>query len=508
MTFVAMALGGVSVLGWAPWAWWPIALLGYAGLFHLISRERAPFRAMVIGLAFGLGLHAAGHGWVFGALHDKAGLAWTPAALGSACFVVYLALFTALPCGLFAVLQSRQPPRTMPDGPVEALLLAVSFASLISAGEYARSLFFNGFTSLSLGYALVDTWLAGAASVAGVFLVSWLGLGCAAVLVLAMQGGMTFRFVGAGLVVAVSAASVYLSSVSWVQPLGPALSYRLLQVNVPQQRKFDAAHTHELVLRTAELIERQAADLIVTPETAFPQFLTQLPQGVLARLRAFSLKTQSHLMLGIPTTAANSDGHNSVLLLAPAGPDKKGSISQYHKVRLMPFGEYSPWGFGWFTRYLAIPLKDLSAGLASQPPFQVGPQLAGILICDEDGLGDDARRWVRGEGGASMLINPSNLAWFEGSLAIEQRLQIARMRALEVGRPILRVANTGVTAHIDRQGNVVEKLAAETEGELSGKIQGFSGLTPYATSGSAAFLSTLALSLLVNAIFLLKSRRY
>jgi apolipoprotein N-acyltransferase len=248
------------------------------------------------------------------------------------------------------------------------------------------------------------------------------------------------------------------------------VSYRLLQINEPQHRKFDAAHAQEQVQRTAELIERKRADLIVTPETAFPQFLNQLPQGVLARLRAFSLRTQSHLMLGIPTTAANSDGHNSVLHLAPPGPDKEDSISQYHKMRLMPFGEYSPWGFGWFTRHLAIPLKDLSAGAQGQSPFRVGPQQAGILICDEDGLGDDARRWVGGEGAATILINPSNLA--------------------------------------DRQGTVVNRLPADTEGELSGEIQGSSGLTPYAKNGSVPFLSTLALSLLVSAFYLSNRQRY
>jgi apolipoprotein N-acyltransferase len=361
---------------------------------------------------------------------------------------------------------------------------------------------------LSLGYALVDTWLAAIGPVGGVFLVSWFASCCAALLVLALQGDAVCRFLAACLVVVIFVASGYLSGLSWVEPSGSAVSYRLLQINEPQHRKFDAPHAQEQVQRTAELIERKRADLIVTPETAFPQFLNQLPQGVLARLRAFSLRTQSHLMLGIPTTAANSDGHNSVLHLAPPGPDKEDSISQYHKIRLMPFGEYSPWGFGWFTRHLAIPLKDLSAGAQGQSPFRVGPQQAGILICDEDGLGDDARRWVGGEGAATILINPSNLAWFEGSLAIEQRLQMARMRAIEVGRPILRVANTGVTAHIDRQGTVVNRLPADTEGELIGEIQGSSGLTPYAKNGSVPFLSTLALSLLVSAFYLSNRQRY
>jgi apolipoprotein N-acyltransferase len=512
--FVAVILGGASVLGWAPWAWWPVALLSYAGLFYLLTRERGAVRATVIGLAFGVGLHAAGHGWVFEALHTKAGLGWMQAALSAATFVVYLALFTALPCGLFSLLRSKQRPganqdsavRPQPYRPMEALLLAVSFASLISAGEYARSLFFNGFTSLSLGYALVDTWLAGLGPMAGVYLVSWSGFCCAALIVFAVQGDLRWRVAVAGLVFAISATSGYLSGAHWLQPVGSAMSYRLLQVNVPQHRKFDPAHAQEHVQRLIELIERRAAELIVTPETAFPQIFTQLPDGVLARLRAFGQGHQSHLLLGIATTAANSEGHNSVLHLAPAaagtGPEGDIPISQYHKVRLMPFGEYSPWGFAWFTRDLAVPLKDLSAGPANQVPFRVGPQRFGILICDEDLLGEEARRWVRDNGGASILINPSNLAWFEGSLAIEQRLQIVRMRAMEVGRPILRVANTGVTAHIDQLGRVVDRLAAERQDELTGTVQGYAGLTPYARGGDAAFLCLIFLCILSHITYI------
>lgn len=284
MAFVAMAFGGVSVLGWAPWAWWPIALLGYAVLFHLLSRERAPLRAMVIGLAFGVGLHTAGHGWVFGALHDKAGLGWTSAALASACFVIYLALFTALPCGLFALLRTRQRPPAKKHEPVEVLLLAVSFASLVGAGEYARSLFFNGFTSLSVGYSLVDTWLAGIGAVGGVFLLSWFGLCCAALLLLALQGEPGGRLLAASGVVAILGLGGYLSGLSWVEPFGPALSFRLLQINDPQHRKFDAAHAQAQVLRTTELIERKAAELIVTPE---PRSRNFSPICGRAFLRAF-----------------------------------------------------------------------------------------------------------------------------------------------------------------------------------------------------------------------------
>ncbi|MDO8892968.1 MAG: apolipoprotein N-acyltransferase [Sulfurimicrobium sp.] len=142
--------------------------------------------------------------------------------------------------------------------------------------------------------------------------------------------------------------------------------------------------------------------------------------------------------------------------------------------------EYSPTGFSWFTGSLNIPLKDMSPGGRNQAPFALGIQRVGTLICHEDLTGQEVRRWLPS---ATLLLNPSNLAWFEGSLAIGQRLQIVRMRALESGRPILRVTNTGVTAQIDAQGRVLGRLPVSVEGVLSGTVQPQQGVTPYGRWG-------------------------
>jgi apolipoprotein N-acyltransferase len=479
----AAVCGGVSVMGWAPLGLWPLALLGYAALL-LLLRRRGPAAALALGLAFGLGLHLVGHGWVFSALHDKAGLGVVAAASSTLFFACYLALFTAVPCALFVAIRRGVGPRgtSLPD--------AALFASLIAAGEYARGVFFNGFTSLSVGYALVDTWFAGLAPVGGVALASWAGLLCAAWVAPALLSGGLPRRDAAG-AAAVVAASFAVSQVPWTQPLGSPLSFRLLQVNVPQREKFDPDREVRHVRHLVRAIEAGPAGLIVTPETAFPQFLDKLPPGVLDTLQSFSRRSGSHLLLGIATTASSADGHNSMVHLAP---EAGSAIAQYHKVRLMPFGEYSPWGFGWFTRSLAIPWKDLSPGSTGQPPFAVRGQRVGTLICHEDLVGGEARRWLRSASDVSVLVNPSNLAWFERSLAIEQRLQVVQMRAREVARPVLRVANTGVTAHIDERGRVIDRLPAEREGVLAGRVQGRLGLTPYARVGDLVFLLALAAS--------------
>lgn len=495
-TFVALAvlLGAFSVLGWAPFGWWPFPLMGYAGLFWLVLNSRTAWRAWLLGFAFGVGLHLVGSGWVFGALHGKAGMGVAPAVLSTLVFVAYLAIFTAVPCLFGRIFFRRDEGGDPALRRSSATLLAAvaTFAALLVLGEWARGLFFNGFTSLALGYSLIDTGLAGYAPVFGLYGLSLTGFCVSGMFALLATGSRRAKAASMIAILVIAGTGFALDLVGWTQPYGAQLRYRLVQSNVAQERKFDPLHMRLQTQRLVAMIERHPADLIVTPETAFPMFLNELPQETLSSLQRFSQSTGSHVFMGIATITANSDGYNSVIHIDPA----PGRIAQYNKARLMPFGEYSPAGFGWFTNSLAIPLKDLSAGGSDQVPFVSGMQRIGTLICHEDLTGQEVRRWLPT---ATLLLNPSNLAWFEGSLAIGQRMQIVRMRALEAGRPILRVTNTGITAQIDSRGRVVGRLPEGVEGVLSGAIQPVQGLTPYARWGDwPVVLASALLALLVG----------
>jgi apolipoprotein N-acyltransferase len=517
---VAGISGGLSVLGWTPWAWWPIAVLCYSVLFCLLRSELSFWRATGIGLSFGAGLHGLGHGWIFSTLHQKTGLGLTPAVLSTVIFVAYLAVFTGFSGGSFVWLKAREKSNVerltathrskLQNKTSFSILFAAYFATALSAGEYARSLFFNGFTSLSLGYALIDTWFSGFAPMAGVYMVSWSGFAVAALIAIFIEGMSRNRLIVGISISLIAGIGWKIGGIEWTRPIGVPLSFRLLQANVPQNRKFDPNYALQQTLHLIHVIQQHAADLIVTPETAFPQFLGELPASALTDLQKFSDKDGSHLFLGIATIAADSNGHNSVVHVSPTTKEqifsRVDTLTVHEKVRLMPFGEYSPWGFGWFTRSLAIPLKDLSPGPENQNPFHIGRQQVGSLICHEDLVGDEALRWVRQSPGTTIFINPSNLAWFEGSIAIEQRLQIVRMRALEVARPILRVANTGVTAHINHLGKVESRLAIEDESVLSGRVQGVDGLTPYGRWGQTLYLALTLLCFLI-AVLLRRRRR-
>ena len=496
---LAVLAGSLATLGWAPFGCWPLALAAFAVLFRLVQGAASAWRAGWIGVSFGLGLHLFGHGWVYTALHAQAGLGSVAAALSTLLVLLYLASFIAVPCALARAgagwFESR---RRTASRRLQAASRILAYAGLLTLGEWARSLFFNGFTSLSLGYSLLDTWLAGYIPAGGLYLETWVALLICGVLASAWDASPSNRAVGLLVALLFVAVGWGLGRISWIEPSGPALSYRLIQSNIPQRRKFDPSHVRSQSRRLVELIEQAPADLIVTPETAFPLFLNQLPADTLARLQQFSRRSGSHVYIGMAIASASSDGYNSMLQLSPEGGP---AVARYDKMRLMPFGEYSPSGFDWFTRSLAIPLKDMSAGAADQPPFTAklrgNIQTIGTLICHEDLIGRDARQRAASSG---LLLNPSNLAWFDGGPAIAQRLQIARMRAREVARPILRVANTGITAHIDFDATVVSQLAAGDDGVLSGMLQPTRGATLYARAGDALAVSLCLLGLLLNCL--------
>jgi len=498
---LASALGSAAVAAWAPLAWWPLAVLAYGALFQWLGSSPSVGMAASVGLLFGLGLHLTGHGWIYSTMAGPAGMDSASAALATAVVLPGLALFTALPCALHAWLLKKSA-----DRPVPIWLQSSSFASLLTAGEMARALVWERFSSLSLGYALIDTWLAGWAPVLGGYGLSWMGYGLAATLaqtLVAKRRMASGRMQGIFAVTACLLAGLLLQKVQWTEALAMPLHFRLVQTHTTQGSKFDPAFRARITHQVLDLLTAEPADLVVAPETAFPLYWNELPDGTLSALQDFATQSGSHLIFGIATVGDQSEGHNSMVHLQPHG----SSVSRYDKIHLFPFGEYAPAGLGWISRKLSIPMQDLSAGAAAQPPFTLmkqGQTLAiGTLICNEAMLADEARRWAPQ---THLLINPGNMAWFEGTLAIAQGLQITRMRALEVGRPILRVSNLGDTALILASGAVAQVLPLDQSASMTATVNGRTGLTPYVRWGDWPMI-TLCLLCIASALWAGKVNR-
>jgi apolipoprotein N-acyltransferase len=357
----------------------------------------------------------------------------------------------------------------------------VVIPALWAVAEWLRSWLFTGFPWLALGYSQADGPLAGFAPIVGVFGVSALAASAAGAGVLLLAGdGRRVKAVAACVLVVLAAAGWFLRGVEWTMPQGEPLAVSLVQGNIPQSLKFVEGRYESTLETYARLVERSQGRLIVLPETAIPRFLHEVRPDYLERLKRHAAARGGDLLLGVPVHEGGTRYYNAVVSLGAA------PAQGYAKSHLVPFGEFVPPGFGWIVAVLKIPLSDFTRGAVEQRPLAIAGQRVAPNICYEDAFGAEIIRQLPD---ATLLVNVSNVAWFGDSLAPEQHLRIARMRAIETGRYMLRATNTGVTAIVDPRGAVAGRLPAFTEGVLEGQVRGYAGATPYVLAGDAPVIA-------------------
>ncbi|SAL17932.1 apolipoprotein N-acyltransferase [Caballeronia terrestris] len=503
---VAAVLGAANTLSFAPTphgGW--VEIVVFTLFFAWLSRTNGWKSAALTGWAFGFGNFVTGVWWLYVSMHFYGGMAAPLAAAAVALFSLYLALYPAAAAVVWSLVAGRarfdedeisakKEPRFIPTWHG-----AFAFASAWALGEWLRGLVFTGFPWLASGYAQVDGPLAGYGAVAGVYGVGWVLALVAALIVQALYSARRASVAPALAAAALTVAGMLLSLVQWTTPANSPLTVRLIQGNVKQEMKFEQEGVNESLALYQRLITEKPADLIVTPETAFPVLAVQVPQDLALSLRNFADTTKSSILFGAVGVTITPEGRatdftNSLFGIAPGSFD----VYRYDKHHLVPFGEFVPLGFHWFVKLMGIPLGDLARGPAVQKSFFVRNQPIAVDICYEDIFGEEIARTLRGqEAPAGILVNSTNLAWFGNTIALDQHLQIARMRSIETGRPMLRATNTGMTAVIAATGEVVSKLPTYTTGTLEAHVQGTSGRTPYVTSGN---LTVIVVSLVLLAL--------
>ncbi|MCD2515184.1 apolipoprotein N-acyltransferase [Massilia sp. G4R7] len=478
-----MALAGAtSLFSFEPFGWWPLQFLALAYFFYQVGMGTSSRRGVWLGWAFGFGWSVAGMHWLYIAITRFGGLPAVLGAIAIALLGLYMGLFGAFAGGAASWLRRKW------SLPVPAFVLLVLPAAW-GVSEWMRGWVFTGFPWAAAGYAHNVSPLGGYAPIVGVYGVGVLAALCAGCIVMLTQRA---RWPALSLFAAVMVGGFTLKFVDWTHEVGQPLTVRLLQGDVRQDQKFDAAYLMDIVGRYQGLITAAPADLIATPETAIPVSPQYLPPDYLAGLQDFAARTRSHLMLGIPMMDSPTKYGNSVIAFGPGS-----SPYRYDKHHLVPFGEFIPPGFRWFTDLMSIPLGDQTRGAALQAAFPIKDQLVLPNICYEDAFGEEIAAQLRNAPRpATLLLNVSNLAWYGESVAIPQHLQISQMRAIETGRPMLRSTNNGATAIIDGRGKVTQALPFYGRGVLSATVRGTEGLTPYVRFGNQAFLLLGALMLL------------
>jgi apolipoprotein N-acyltransferase len=443
--------------------WWLQLLAQGVFAWALFSASNARSAVMRLWIGGTLWLSAT-FWWLYIALHTYGGL---HAAL-SAIAVVALAAALALYYGFagYALWRWRSAP---------PLLRSLAFAAAWTMAEMARGTWLTGFGWGAVGYAHLEGPLA--------WYLPWLGsygVGFLAAWAAAAMALLLFRQVRPAKLVALVLALPFLLPAqwhTWTQPSG-ALRVTLLQGNIAQGEKFEASSGIPQALRWySDALRAADTDLVVAPETAIPLLPEQLPEGYWASLQAHYATASTAALVGIPLGSFEDGYTNSVLGLA-AGQTTPWRYDKHH---LVPFGEFIPPLFKWFTRMMNIPLGDFNRGGLGQPSLPVKGERVAANICYEDLYGEElAVRFSDPDQAPTVFANVSNLAWFNDSAAIDQHLNISRARALEFQRPFVRATNTGATAIVDYQAKVTALLPGHTQSTLIGTVQGRTGLTPFA----------------------------
>lgn len=479
---LVLLAGVLGVAAFAPFGWYPVAVLSLAVLFNQWLVD-SPGRAFLHGALFGVGFFGAGISWVYVSIHYYGHVPPLVAGLLAAALVVFLSLYPAL---LGYCLRRY----TIASG---WRVLVLAFPSGWVLSEWLRGWLFSGFPWLNIGASQIDSPLAGFAPVLGVY-----GLGLAvavsAALLLAVMRNQR-RVVSLVLLAMLWAGGYLLEGVEWTTPRGRTLSVALVQGNISQENKWAPGNLLHTLSRYRELTfngSETDTDLVVWPETAIPAFYDQVEDTFLPSLEDELAASATDLLTGIPVLERATWSYYNGVLSFGGGGDR----AFYYKQHLVPFGEYLPLRglLGNSLDALAVPNADFSSGGDGQTLLQAAGYPVGTSICFEVVFGEEI---IKALPEAAFLVNVSNDAWFGDSLAPHQHLEMARLRASEAGRPMLRATNTGISAIIDHHGRVVVQSPQFEEAVVSGFLVPRQGATPYVLAGNTPVVILALIGLLL-----------
>ncbi len=375
--------------------------------------------------------------------------------------------------------------------------------------EFARSVLLSGFPWLLFGYSLAGSaTLMQAADLAGVFGLGFLLAAANVVLYRAGEGFLRRKYrlaaapaaVLAGILAFLFAYGSYRLAERETPPSGGSLRVGVAQGGIDQSRKWNPAfqrRTLEIYGKLSREARTKGAEVIVWPETAAPFFYGW--ESELSReVDRVASEGGGPMIFGAPWFSPSEGGkyYNSVFLLNGRGVPE----GRYDKRHLVPFGEYVPLkSLLFFVRKMTEGGEDFSAG-EGPALFSVAGGKAAASVCYEAVFPEIIRESVLS--GAQWLVNVTNDAWFGDTVAPRQHLAMARMRAVEFRRPMVRAANSGISALIDSRGVATATLGLFLEGTLVGEIVPRSGETLYAKTGDIFAISCTIITFLILLILL------
>jgi len=486
--FLVFVAGGVLTLSFSPFDIYLLAFVALATFKLSLSIELSVKRAILRGFLFGLGLFGSGVSWVFVSMvvGEQSGL-FIP-LLMTLFYCSFWATFPAISAYIFIKLCTNN------------YFDWLIFACIWIFVEYIRGEWvLGGFPWLQISYSQLDSYIAGYIPIFGVY---GAGLIIAMISALLAESLLCKNICSKPImgVTVLFAVGAVLQSISWTDVSGGSIKVTLIQGNIAQKDKWQLENRNTTLKQYYDdSAEHWNSDIIIWPETAIPAYYSDVKGSYLRPLKAEAMAHNTTIIISLPYKGEAGKLYNAVLTLGE-------SQGFYKKIHLLPFGEYLPWQpvSGYLLGLMNVRLGKFSSGGIDQALLEAAGHQFVTSICYEDAFGEQSIRFIEQ---AKFLVNVTNDAWFGRSIEPYQHMQIARVRALESGRYLLRATNTGVTAIVSDKGKIIHQAPTMQRASITADIKPMSGLTPYARTGDKPVIVLILMVLLgtlLNKYYLMK----
>lgn len=476
LLFLSAFAGALTTLAIPPFNYSWLGLLTLALFAYILHQQHNKKLLFWHAFLFGLGFFGTGVSWVFVSIHEFGSAPVALALCMTAVFVATIATAFALPfIGLSYFKQSQW-----------RLLLGFPLIWVLS--EWLRSWLLTGFPWLYIGYSQMSTPLAAWAPIGGVLFVSLLTAFTSSMLANACLKSSQFnpKILSLLVVIIFWSEGRALTDVDWTEPAGEPLSVGIVQPNISQALKWDPQYRQP----TLDILSSLSGnlwdnDLVVWPEAAIPDVYFS-SQEFLNVIHQKALSTNTSLITGILYDDSEQQKYfNSLLGLGEAS-------GLYSKQRLVPFGEYVPLEslLRGVIDFFDLPTSIISVGEKNQPAIKMNQYKIASAICYEIVYPAFVAELAKN---SHLIITVSNDAWFGKSIGPLQHFHMARMRALETGRYVVRATNNGISAIIAPNGDITAQSDQFVRTYLEGKVTPMQGNTPYLIWKNYLVLSFLLL---------------
>lgn len=496
--------GGIAVLSYSPFDLWPLAFISFSGLLILANNHKAIKKTILISLIWGIGYFLSGIHWVYISIKQYGDLPTPLAIIILLLLVFYLSLYPTI----FAVLL-RLFNKIFPAFSFKQLIILAPLIWQVT--EYLRATILNGFAWLQFGYSQLDSPLGSLIPIVGINGVNFIFSICCGLLTYVIYHfiesykknqtkHLLHTFSALCIIAVIFIASLWFKNITWTQlDYSRQTNITLVQGNIAQSLRWSRMQLNNTLNTYSRLTQEHIkdSDIIIWSEAT----ITDLERNQISYLTALNQYANEHnnaIAVGILTQGANNDEiYNALIILGDGNSYQYPTEHAYLKNHLVPFGEYIPLEsvLKPIANLLNIPMSSMSAGPMIQKPLTMKGFKFATVICYEVILSD--LLWQNFQPDTDFILTVSNDAWFGNSIGPWQHLQMARARALEFGRTLLRSTNNGITAVINAQGIVSQQIPQFETDTLSIKANPNVGITPYSKWGNYPYYVICVLFILI-----------